>query len=278
METLIIQDNIPGVKGVGAKAASALLSHFHTVPEMYAKLGLVGLPPVPAELAQAAPSSPALKAHVEAVMTTERRELALAELMDCFEGSRTKAITALNKLYLCGYDDIMLYRSLVTLREDLDIEAIVLHGASASNKVDRLKVAVPVEVMAATADLPHTPASSAQVQGLVTAMEDVLVDHPPPLVAEAQTGGVENSQSRSTSAAGKLTTAYFRYRGEPGAQPVYSTTPSKKKKKKGEKEVTAPDIEPRSAQEVQDLLLDISPALAAPLQLLREQYRWFPRD
>lgn len=290
-----MQDNIPGVKGVGAKAAAALLHHFHSVPEMYEKLGLVGLAPVPAELAEASPSSPLLKAHVEEVMGKEKVEHALAQLMVCFDGSRAKAVTALNKLYLCGYENIVLYRQLVTLKEDIDIEAIVLHGASASNKVDRLlkvKVPVPVEVMMATADIPQIPASSsAQVHDLVTAMEDVLVDHSTTslLNGEEQAGrsndnlhaeGSNVSESGVSAGATRLTTAYFRYKGERGAQVVPSpSTPAKSgKKKKGTKDVPAVEIEPRSAEEVEALLMEISPALAEPLQLLRQQYHKLPKD
>jgi len=292
MHFYTFQDNIPGVKGVGAKAAAALLHHFTSVPEMYEKLGLVGLPPVPAELADAAPSSPLLKAHVETVMTKEKMEHALSQLTACFDGSRAKAVTALNKLYLCGYENIVLYRQLVTLKEDIDIEAIVLHGASASNKVDRLglKVPVPVDVMAATADIPQTPATSTQVHDLVAAMEDVLVDHTPVRaeVNEGQVGRRDEAPQPAgsdhaigeSSGKMKLTTAYFRYKGERGAQVVPSpSTPSKSgKKKKGAKSTPALEIEPRSAEEVEALLMEISPALAEPLQLLRQQYHKLPKD
>lgn len=279
------------MKGVGAKAAAAMLHHFSSVPEMYSRLHLVDLPPVPAELADAAPSSPLLKAHVEKVMTTEKMESALAELMVCFDGSRAKALTALNKLYLCGYENILLYRQLVTLKEDIDIERIVLHGASASHKVDRLtvKVPVPVDVMMATADIPQTPASSAQVHNLAAAMEDVLVDHSPTSLLNegAQVSAVSDAQQFAESqlsengflsGKGKLTTAYFRYRGERGAQVVPTSGTKSGRKKKGEKEKAPVEIEPRSAEEVEAMLMEISPALAEPLQLLRQQYHKLHKD
>jgi hypothetical protein len=59
-----------------------------------------------------------------------------------------------------------------------------------------------------------------------------------------------------------LTTAHFRYTGERGPHAHTLTA--------GRDSSGAPRV--RSAAEVEALLHEISPALAAPLRLLREQY------
>lgn len=296
-----LQDNIPGVKGIGEKTAAALLKHFHSVPDMYRRLGLIGLPQLPPHLTNALPTSQLVKAHMLTVMPKHVLDAAVTELSVCFGGSETKAATALARLYMCGYDNICLYKHLVTLKDDVDIEQIVLHSTSTSDVVDRYKS--KVEVIAATADLPQTHESSAQVQGLVCAMQDVLLDR----AADADTvddnaadvnagsnsdgngsggngsGGVgaRTTLSGVHGAVPKLTTDYFRYRGERGAhaealtaaQPpvtAASTPAAVKKHKKAAQQ--------RSAAEVEALLQDISPALAAPLRLLREQYHRLPKD
>jgi hypothetical protein len=194
-----VQDNIPGVKGIGEKTAAALVRHFGSVTQLYASLGLTDAPPLPAALAGESPKSALVKAALEKSLTKEGVERAVALLAPCFDGSKAKAATNLARLYLCGYQDICLYKQLVTLREDLDVENIALHSGGHSDTLNRYKqrgAEVPqgnvgsggcevggedgslVDVIAATADLPMTTiASSAQVKGLVSAMEDVLVDH-----------------------------------------------------------------------------------------------------
>lgn len=193
-----MQDNIPGVKGIGEKTAAALVRQFHSVSEMYSTLGLTTAPPLPAALAGEAPKSALVKAELEKALTKEGVERAVDLLAPCFDGSKAKAATALARLFMCGYENVCLYKQLVTLREDLDIEHIVLHSGSHSDTLNRYKPqddvgsagsgsvecevggedGNAVDVIAATADLPMTSvASSAQVKGLVSAMEDVLLDH-----------------------------------------------------------------------------------------------------
>ena len=248
----------------------------------------MGISPAPAELAEVKPASAAFKAHLESVLGVEKLEHAVTLLMPCFDGSRAKAISALGKLYLCGYDAICLYKELVTLKEDINMEEIVLRDASTSDKIDRLRIsygqrksAAGLEVLEATADLPQTHASSAQVHGIVQAMGDVLMDR-------TDTTRVLDSPVAEKSAmngVSKLTTAHFRYRGERGAQAgLTSSTPaaaSPSQKKKGAVSaaaVPAAGVELRTSEEVEALLSEISPALMAPLQLLRQQYHRLPKD
>lgn len=256
---------------MGEKSAAALLKHFHSAPEMYRKLGLTGLPAVPKELQGEAPTSQLLKAHISTVMTAHLMEAAIDELALCL-GGRTKAATMLNRLYLCGYDNVCLYRELVTLKEDMDIEEIVLRGANESDKVDRFP-SHRAEIVAATADLPQTPpGSSSEVHNMVAAMQDILLDP----VAATQPPQRKKMASHGTATRGrmKLTTAHFRYRGERGAHPAGLTTTAHSTQGVDGRSGTAE----RTSEEVEALLQGISPALTAPLQLLRQQYHKLYQD
>ena len=276
------------MKGVGAKAAAALLKQFNSIPELFSKLGLVGVSPAPAELAEVKPASAAFKAHLESVLGAEKLEHAVTLLMPCFDGSRAKATSALGKLYLCGYDAICLYKELVALKEDINMEEIVLRDASTSDKIDRLRIsygqrksAAGLEVLEATADLPQTHASSAQVHGIVQAMEDVLLDR----TEAASVPDAPVAEKSAMNSVSKLTTAHFRYRGERGAQagltsatPAVSSPSWKKKGAVSAAEAPGSGMQLRTSEEVEALLTEISPALIAPLQLLRQQYHRLPKD
>lgn len=127
------------MRGIGEKVAAAILSEFETVDALYEKLGLTGVAPVPESLAEALASSAELRAELEKALGKEGVEHAVSLLQPCFDGSKARALTALARLYQCGYQNVQLYKQLVTLREDLDIERIVLHSGSHAESLNRYR-------------------------------------------------------------------------------------------------------------------------------------------
>ena len=120
---------MPGVKGIGEKTAALLLSYFHTVDKLYGKLGLIDLPPVPENMKNLPPTSKELQSHLKDAVTPQIYETALLELEKCFDlaGAKSKkAATLLSRLYLCPYKTVLLYKQLVTLKDNLEVEDFVL--------------------------------------------------------------------------------------------------------------------------------------------------------
>jgi hypothetical protein len=108
---------------------------------------------------------------------------------------------------------------------------------------------------------------------MVAAMQDVLLDP----VASAQPPQRQQERASHGSKTGgkmKLTTAHFRYRGERGAHPAGLTTTAHSAQGADGRSGTTE----RTSEEVEELLQGISPALAAPLQLLRQQYHKLYQD
>jgi hypothetical protein len=99
-------------------------------------------------------SSAMVKAALEQDLGREGIDKATVLLKPCFGGSKARALTALTKLYQCGYQNVCLYKELVTLREDLDIERIVLHSGSHAESLNRYRSQPPV-----AADAPAVTAS-----------------------------------------------------------------------------------------------------------------------
>ena len=236
-------------------------------------------------------------------------------MSECFEGSTTRAATVLARLYICGYENICLYKQLVTLREDLSIENIVYHTGSHVEKVNRYLTnqdnnsssssssisstntgSTELEreqLIADTADLPMTTVvNREQVQHIVAAMHDILLQDAP-----------SNSESSSTSTAsttGKCVCKYAFYIPFMCSNPtfcVYTIGVNGEGTEKlttshfrytGERGVhthtltgttTSTSIgKVRTAVEVEKLLSEISTGLLPPLQLLREQYHKLHRD
>lgn len=119
---MLAQDNIPGVKGIGPKVAPALIRHFGSIEEMYRRLHLSSLP-VPAEDTQAlAVTDAKLTAQVKAALGKEKYAEALAELAEALKDVRAAAPSTLNRLYLCGHANALLYKEVVTLKRDLPIQ------------------------------------------------------------------------------------------------------------------------------------------------------------
>jgi hypothetical protein len=101
-----------------------------------------------------------VKAALEQDLGREGIDKATELLKPCFGGSKARALTALTKLYQCGYDNVCLYKELVTLREDLDIERIVLHSGSHAESLNRYRSQPPV--------VAEAPAGTAGVGGTLT--------------------------------------------------------------------------------------------------------------
>lgn len=130
-----MQDNIPGVKGIGPKTAAALLQHFESIENMYRVLGLEGLVEVPAELADLSPTNKQLQQHLMAAITergsAEVYSRALQQLRVALAGASAKAETVLARLYQCGHGNLLLYKHLVTLKHDIEVEDMLLSGSTA---------------------------------------------------------------------------------------------------------------------------------------------------
>ena len=147
----VSQDNIPGVKGIGPKTASALLNHFKSLDNLYKKLDECPAP-IPNLEIETPPSSTSsstssdseepekvkpkrtkkVKILVESESENEiKKEVdpetaMLAELEVCLTGVRASAVTTLKKLRTCTHTEMMLFQELVTLRDDVHIYD--LHG------------------------------------------------------------------------------------------------------------------------------------------------------
>jgi hypothetical protein len=121
-----------------------LLKEFSTAESLYEKLGLSSLPAVSENVANESSSSAMVKAALEQDLGREGINKATELLKPCFGGSKARALTALTKLYQCGYENVCLYKELVTLREDLDIERIVLHSGSHAESLNRYRSQPPV--------------------------------------------------------------------------------------------------------------------------------------
>jgi hypothetical protein len=91
-----------------------------------------------------------VKAALEQDLGREGIDKATELLKPCFGGSKARALTALTRLYQCGYENVCLYKELVTLREDLDIERIVLHSGSHAESLNRYRSQPPVAAGAPT--------------------------------------------------------------------------------------------------------------------------------
>jgi hypothetical protein len=122
------------VKGIGEKTAVLLLRNFdHSLRSLYESLGLLQLGPLPAELLLAGPKDPRLREHLVRELTEEGLQAAETRLAArCFAGSRAKAAGVVAKLRLCAYSTLQVYKNLVTLKTDLDIESILLRSKSAA--------------------------------------------------------------------------------------------------------------------------------------------------
>ena len=91
-----IQDNIPGVAGVGPKAALALIKHFGSLEALIAELGLDG------------------KGNV----TPEKQLQLVTTALSSVRSSKEKILKSL----IASGGELMLYKSLVTLKEDVPLE------------------------------------------------------------------------------------------------------------------------------------------------------------
>lgn len=127
---LSTQDNIPGVRGIGPKIARDLLCHFHSVEHLYSTLGLNNV----ASVTQVGKLS---RRDFEEILTVQGCETALQELALCLNvlPSSPKPLTLLNKLYATAYLDVLQYKRLVTLHEDLDISDCVVADETEGDKV-----------------------------------------------------------------------------------------------------------------------------------------------
>jgi hypothetical protein len=118
----LCQDNIPGVRGIGPKAAVGLLNHFTHLEDMYRRLHLVGLPVLSEELKTLKPSDKVIISHLKAALTTEQFKSAIDELDRALKDVKASSISTLVKLYQCGYDELLVFKQLVTLKRDLHVE------------------------------------------------------------------------------------------------------------------------------------------------------------
>ena len=234
-------------------------------------------------------------------------------MSECFKGSTARAATVLARLYICGYENICLYKQLVTLREDLSIENIVYHTGSHVEKVNRYLTnqdnssssssssstntgSTDLEreqLIADTADLPMTTVvNREQVQHIVSAMHDILLQDAPSISESSSTSTASTigecvckyafyipfmcsnpifcvcTIGVNGEGAEKLTTSHFRYTGERGVH-THTLTGTTTSTNTGKV---------RTAVEVERLLSEISTGLLPPLQLLREQYHKLHRD
>jgi hypothetical protein len=110
------------VRGIGPKAAVGLLSHFSHLEDMYRRLHLIGLPALGDDLKALKPSDKALVAHLKAALTAEQFKSAMDELNEALKDVKASSISTLVKLYQCSYDELLIFKQLVTLKRDLHVE------------------------------------------------------------------------------------------------------------------------------------------------------------
>eukprot|EP01036_Dinobryon_divergens_P025655 gene25655-34228_t len=134
-------DNIPGVGGLGPVAAAALVNHFKCVDAMCTSLRLPGLAPPPPELLSPNPNWKKLALHLQNLLSEDvYHNIALPELTKALANTKSmKASTVLAKLYICGHDNLLLYRRLVTLKDDLEISDILHYSNSTRVRFAALK-------------------------------------------------------------------------------------------------------------------------------------------
>ena len=87
------------------------------------------------------PSSKELREHLESILTTEKYKESINELKLCIK-SLTRAQTILTKLFLCGYDNVLLYKKLVTLVDELDLHDIIMNDNKFSESDSNNKVVI----------------------------------------------------------------------------------------------------------------------------------------
>lgn len=89
---------------------------------MFQKLHLADLAVPDNEIQSMAVSDPVLLSHVKSLLSDHKYKAAIAELNVALKDVRATAPATLMRLYLCGYENIKLYKNIVTLRTDIPIE------------------------------------------------------------------------------------------------------------------------------------------------------------
>lgn len=112
---------------------------------MYKQLGLIGLPKPTGELLDMSPTSKELSNHLLSIMTKPVLDHALNELEKCLKDASAKPMTTLARLYLCGYDNILLYKQLVTLKSDMSVEELY-HSSLYRNGSTTLEVVNKIQL------------------------------------------------------------------------------------------------------------------------------------
>jgi len=102
--------------------------------KLYLQLGLA---PPPQDMLQPRANWTKLSKHLEELLGTDfYRSTALLEVEKAVKELKgIRASTVLSKLYVCGYDNLLLYRRLVTLKDDLDLKEI-LHDSFGHESYD----------------------------------------------------------------------------------------------------------------------------------------------
>ena len=123
-----MKDNIPGIAGIGKLTAARLLQHFGSVENVYSKLGLLAIPPPPEDIQVLPSNSKDIRKYLKSIMSPDIYANALKELQICI-GNVTKSETVLVRLYLCGYENVLLYKKLVTLIDGLNPRDILMENS-----------------------------------------------------------------------------------------------------------------------------------------------------
>lgn len=242
-------DNIPGVKGIGAKTATALVQHFGGIESMYAALHLRSVPPCPEELMLLSPTSKLVSEHLQELLGDKMPE-AIAELEKALKNASGKPATVLARLFMCGFANVSLYKYLSTLRSDVKIRGLDSDEYLLDTKLQRASREITEDdVNRERNRYLEMVANDGEAYDRKKARK-ITITSPDngEFVGEGK-GEYEDDEGHIYIDGLCVDTSFFRYRGED--------------------RLTRTDVEA--------FLTSINPKLMKPLQLLREQYHRLQR-
>jgi 5'-3' exonuclease len=140
-------DNIPGVKGIGPKIASALIKHYGTVDNMYMKLGLANMKKKNDNddiktlhniddnnndddiinddviIKKKKKKSSKIDKDLEHIDVNQLDE-AIKQLEECLQSVKATPNSILKKLLACEFEELTLFQHLFKLRSDIRIAGL----------------------------------------------------------------------------------------------------------------------------------------------------------